>query len=274
MLFRSFALIVGVGVATLASCNKDAITSTDSTAVDSSLSGALSGTSITSSALPTTAKTYLSTKFSGYSITSATTALVNGATVYEATVVKGTDEQTVVFNGAGAYMGLEIRGAHGHHCGGLNGGFSIDSLSSTIKTYIASHYPGDTIKRAERRTRDSVTTYAVLIDNGTRVKVLIFSATGVFLRESTYVGGGHRGGGGHGGGQGGGHGQDDQISIDSLPQSIPLYITATYAGYTIERAEKERNRSTGVITYEVAIMSGTTRKVLIFDATGAFLRVK
>ena len=221
------------------------------------------------SALPTTAKSYLSTIFSGYSITSATTALVNGATVYEATVVKGTDEQTVVFNGAGAYMGLEIRGAHGHHCGGLNGGFSIDSLSSTIKTYIATNYPGDTIKRAERRTRDSVTTYAVLIDNGTRVKVLIFSATGVFLRESTFVGGGHRGGG-----HGGGRGHDDQISIDSLPQSIPLYITATYVGYTIQRAEKERNRSTGVITYEVAITSGTTRKILIFDATGAFLRVK
>ena len=43
--------------------------------------------------------------------------------------------------------------------------------------------------------------------------------------------------------------------------------------FSFKEAEKEKERSTNAIIYEVKIENGSTRKKLIFDATGAFLRV-
>ena len=267
-----FLLLTVVSVMTAAiSCKNsaDGVTpnTTAGTAIGNSLTGSGAGDPVSVDSIPAAARTYLTTKYPGWTIKKAEVEKRNGITTYEVKIQKGTSVKEVVFDAVGAFLGEELQGAHGHHGGRRNHAISLDSLPTAIKTYIASNYAGDTIKRAEKRTINGVVNYAVLVDNGTRVKVLVFSATGTFIREATFNGGRHR----HGNGNH--NGNDDNISIDSLPQSIPLYITANYPGYTIKEAEKEKERSTNAIIYEVKIENGSTRKKLIFDATGAFLRV-
>ena len=252
-----FLLLTVVSVMTAAiSCKNsaDGVTpdTTAGTAIGNSLTGSGAGDPVSVDSIPAAARTYLTTKYPGWTIKKAEVEKRNGITTYEVKIQKGTAVKEVVFD---------------HHGGRRNNAISLDSLPTTIKTYIASNYAGDTIKRAEKRTINGVVNYAVLVDNGSRVKVLIFSATGAFIREATFNGGRHR----HG--HGDHHDNDDKISIDSLPQSIPLYITANYAGYNIKKAEREKDRTTNAIIYEVVIENGSTRKKLIFDATGAFLRV-
>lgn len=267
-----FLLLTVVSVMTTAiSCKNsaDGVTpdTTAGTAIGNSLTGSGAGNPVSVDSIPAAARTYLTTKYAGWTIKKAEVEKRNGVTTYEVKIQNGTSVKEVVFDAAGAFLGEELQGANGHHGGRRNNAISLDSLPTAIKTYIAANYAGDTIKRAEKRTVNGVINYAVLVDNGSRVKVLIFSATGTFIREATFNGGRHR----HG--HGDHHDNDDKISIDSLPQSIPLYITANYAGYTIKQAEREKDRTTNAIIYEVAIENGSMRKKLIFDATGAFLRV-
>lgn len=269
-----FLLLIGASAVTLTvSCNKaaDAVTPTTTTAgiiVGNSLVGTGAGDPISVDSIPTAARIYLNTKYPGWIVTKAEVERRNGMVTYEVKIQNGTLVKEVVFDGVGAFLGEELQGANGHHGGRRNNAISLDSLPAVVKTYIATKYVGDTIKRAEKRTVNGVINYAVLVDNGTRVKVLIFDSTGTFLREAVFNGGGHRDG------HGNNHENDDKISVDSLPQSIPLYITANYAGYTIKDAEKEKDRTTNAIMYEVEIVNGTMRKKLIFDANGTFLRVQ
>jgi hypothetical protein len=260
-----FMLAIGATF-TLASCKDEAdlvnptteVATETTEIVDASMDSGIAAPPINPDSLPVAARTYITTHYPTWLITKAEKETRNSVVTYEAYITKDSSRKVLVFDVNGAFLGEEIRGARGHHGGRHNGGISLDSLPQAIKTYIATNYVGDTIKRAQRHIKAGVTTYAVMIDNGTRVKVLIFSATGTFIREVSFA---PRGRGNHG-----------QISVDSLPQSIPMYITANYAGYTITTASKKRERQSNSFTYEVIITSGSNRKKLIFDATGAFIR--
>lgn len=97
---------------------------------------------------------------------------------------------------AGAVLNRNGGGRHNHHQGGgpgHNGGpgagghghgmISVDSLSSTIKTYIATNYPADTIlgARLDTTCQFGNTIQVMVTHTGVAPTKLAFDATGAFL---------------------------------------------------------------------------------------------
>lgn len=268
--FLYFALFSASVLTIAISCNKAAdgvtpATTTTGTVVASSLVSSVVLSPIPVSSVPATATAYIAANYGGWTVVSAENETHAGVTTYELRIQNGTAFKEVVFDGNGAFLGEELQGARGYHGGRNNNSIPIDSLPTTVTTYITANYAGDTIKRAEKLTIKGSTYYAVLVDNGTQVQALIFDGSGTFLRVATFAGGRQRRGCD-------GPFNSAMISVDSLPQSIPLYVTTNYAGYTIAVAEKEKDRLTGAYFYEVGILNGTSRMILIFDATGTFVR--
>ncbi|RYF67812.1 MAG: hypothetical protein EOO39_20535, partial [Cytophagaceae bacterium] len=105
-----------------------------------------------------------------------------------------------------------------------------------------------------------------ITQNSTRT-TLLFNADGTFNKELALRNGpGGKGPGGHGPG---GHGRDSlsQVAIADLPAAITSYITANYAGSTINVAGKDATRGYIVM---ITLADGTTRKALLFNIDGTF----
>lgn len=143
---------------------------------------------------------------------------------------------------------------------------TIDSLPQITKTYMSTNYPGFNIIKLFKQVRNDTTRFIVVVSKDTTTKVLVFDKTGKFQSVHNVVNG--HPGNGHGRPVGGF--QDENVSVDALLPAIKTYISANYAGYTATKAEKESHN--GVIEYEVEITKGTTKKKLVFDAAGKFLR--
>lgn len=147
--------------------------------------------------------------------------------------------------------------------------FPIDSLSKSITDYIATNYPGSTIEGA-RKDRSGDFKVIIKLADGT-FKILEFDVTGVFVKEIQRKNpNGGPGGPGHGGHRG--HGGDDhhltQVDITSLLVVITDYISTNYAGWSIDRAGMAKDGD-----FIIAISMNGERKLLLFDANGAFIRV-
>jgi hypothetical protein len=56
-----------------------------------------------------------------------------------------------------------------------------------------------------------------------------------------------------------------KIDLTTLPTSVGTYVTANYTGYTIDHAHQDASGN-----YLITIVSGTTRKGLLFDSAGVF----
>lgn len=166
--------------------------------------------------------------------------------------------------------GNVLEGGPRHGRGGCLFGrpVSVDSLPAAITDYIAANYAGATVDKAVRKRGGF---YVVKLTDG---PALIFSADGEFVnvcepripRDSTHrdsfpprdsfphrdsVPGGHPCL----------HGADTDVT--TLAQSILDYVTANYAGTTIEKAATKRD---GAIA--VKLSDGT---ILIFNADGEFV---
>ncbi len=64
----------------------------------------------------------------------------------------------------------------------------------------------------------------------------------------------------------------DVIDPASLPAAVKDYLKATYAGYTVVRAEANKDAAGTVTEYEVSISVNDQAYELEFDGTGKFLR--
>lgn len=126
---------------------------------------------------------------------------------------------------------------------------SVDpaALPAAIVTYISTNYVDATIKFAGKDTQGQ---YVVGISLNNVETGLLFDANGVFVKALQHYGRKAR---------------LTEVDITTLPASVSAYVTATYSGYSIKRAGKD---SDGNIL--VAINNGTARKILLFDANGAF----
>ena len=133
---------------------------------------------------------------------------------------------------------------------------SLDSLSQTIKDYIAANYPGSTIKRAGTHKDGNIIVIIKLTDGS--FKILQFDVNGAFVKELQLKGHKHDGHGHH----------LTEVDITSLLVTITDYIDANYAGATINRAGMTRNGE-----FIISISLNGDRKVLLFDANGVFVRV-
>jgi hypothetical protein len=140
-----------------------------------------------------------------------------------------------------------VRGPHGK-CDLT--AMDVASLPSAIVAYVTATYAGSTIGRAGK-TSDGMYALQITKADGTKAG-LIFDATGAFVKEHGGKGKGLKGTG---------------IAVADLPSGISAFITATYAGSTIEKAIKSEDGRYGVLLTK----SDETKVLLGFDADGKFI---
>lgn len=99
-------------------------------------------------------------------------------------------------------------------------------------------------------------------DDNSAVFDLLFLATA----DSSVTGGHH----GHGGPKGKGGGKMTQIDVTSLPSNVTSYISTNYVGSTVKHAAKT---DSGYYAVHI-VLTDSTHKGLLFDASGNFLREK
>jgi hypothetical protein len=61
-----------------------------------------------------------------------------------------------------------------------------------------------------------------------------------------------------------------EVIIRNLPSSIPEYVKAKMQAFTISKAFKVDSK--GVITYDILVIKGSEKQVLIFDRNGNFIK--
>ncbi|MDR6193114.1 hypothetical protein [Siphonobacter sp. SORGH_AS_0500] len=159
-----------------------------------------------------------------------------------------TEEAAEVMTLSAARVAVAADSVTKQKCKGKLTAVDISTLSSAITTYIQQTYPTATIKLAASDEKGNLIV-GITVDN--KPKALLFTAAGVFVQELS-------------------HYQKQakltEVALADLPTSITTYITAHYAGATLEKAGKNAD---GV--YFVAIKSGNSIKVLRFDASGTFV---
>lgn len=174
----------------------------------------------------------------------------------------------------------------------------VVSLPATITSYISTNYSGATIKGAKT---DANGNYVVAITVNGTTKLLLFQANGTFLKEA-------EGRPGHAPGDStrhhkpadsthhhspgdsthhprpmpgdtthrpkpgqGGPGKGlTEIAVSSLPAAVTSYISANYAGATIDKAGQEPKTSDYVV---VITTSDSKHVVLLFGSDGTFKKV-
>ncbi|SFD36877.1 PepSY-like domain-containing protein [Spirosoma endophyticum] len=168
----------------------------------------------------------------------------------------------------------------------------VSSLPTTITTYISTNYAGATVKEAKK---DEKGNYVVAITVNGSVKLLLFATDGTFVKvadgkpkhrpgDSTH----HRMPGDsvrhHPPGDSAHHpkpaigdsthhprpgkGPDlKEVTVSSLPVAITTYITANYAGSTINKAVQEAKTSDYIVSISTA---DSKRALLLFSADGTF----
>lgn len=147
----------------------------------------------------------------------------------------------------------------GFHCRDSLTKIAVTALPTVVTAYITKTYTGSTISYA---AKDDKGNFLVAISTAAQRSLLLFNADGTFNKELTFRGGP----GGHGmGGHGFLHDSLTKVAVSALPTAITTYITANYAGATVDVAAKDANRG-----YLVMITQAGQRKALLFNLDGTF----
>jgi Putative beta-lactamase-inhibitor-like, PepSY-like len=229
------------------------------------------GDTIPTSSIPDSVKRFILATYPGSTITVVEIEIRNGVTFYEVEILVNGVRKELYFSATWVYLNTRngncgSGGAGRDNHGGSNrghGGGGRDSIYNVVipaatLAQIKATYPADTVIVGKKEKRDSVTTYVVVIRNGSTVRFLKYDANWVFISISTGDGT-HISSGNHG-----------TIAVTDIPTAAKTYISTTYVGYTIVKAQSEVKR--GVTTYEVQITNGTTKKWLVFSSAWIFLR--
>jgi Putative beta-lactamase-inhibitor-like, PepSY-like len=124
---------------------------------------------------------------------------------------------------------------------------AIADLPTSVTNYISANYAGSTIERAGKNDEGKI---MVLLKKADGTKVgLAFDANGAFISERQHKGKG------------------TQIAVSELPAAVTSYVTASYAGSTIERAMKDTDGNFRLIVKK----SDGTKVGLGFDKNGKFV---
>jgi hypothetical protein len=222
-------------------------------------------TPIDVSELPTTVTDYVTANYADGTIEHAGT-LQNGNYVVMVENADGT-KVGLMFDSTGAFV-QELPpppagGPGGCGLGGHPTSVDVSTLPATITDYVTANYADGTIEHAGTLQNGN---YVVMVENADGTKVgLMFDSTGAFVQELPPPPAGGPGGGGPGGGN---HPHPTPIDISALPSSVSSYVTANYAGYTIQRAGTLPDGS-----YVIFIKNADGSKVgLLFDASGNFVQ--
>ena len=228
--------------------------------------------SISEASLPSSAATYLSTNYSGYSFSKAFTIVNNsGQTAgYVAVIYFNEKPVAILFDSAGNFVkvleqrdkgDIDGKGWHdgGRFCdrdGRERDTIALSSLPASILTYMASNYSTDTLVKAFENRHDSG---FVLVSKNNGLFATVFDKNGNFKKRvalpgppGTFVG----------------------ITEADLPTGALNYLTAAYPDFVFEKAFAVFNSNTVLIGYVVVINSNNTKYAVRFDASGNFVEVK
>ncbi len=147
----------------------------------------------------------------------------------------------------------------GFHCKKKLTKIETSALPAAVTSFISTSYAGATVDYAA--TDESGNYFVGITQDGTR-KALLFNADGTFNYEVVLKKGP---GSGKGPGKGGKRDSLNQVAVTDLPSAITSYISANYAGATINMAVKDDNRG-----YLVMITVNDTKKTLLFNTDGTF----
>lgn len=221
--------------------------------------------------IPASVQSFIATTYPDYTIKGAHKLNMRKDTtiVYEVDIVSATDAKDVYFDANWTFVSDATKaigdrggkrsgkGSPKNHKDSLSTGTAIDptTIPTSVTTYISTNYAGYTVVKGRTRTVNGVTSNELIISNSTDLIVLVFDANWIFISEQLKSKGSEKGG--------------TTIDISTIPAVATTYITTNYAGYSISSAvSRTRN---GVVSYEVTISDGTTKKRIIFDANWAFV---
>jgi hypothetical protein len=205
--------------------------------------------------IPQQVISYVDNNYPDADISSAVTVKNSSAK----TIVRLSTNEEVAFdatnrcmgNGSGMHPGDGHGGGHGHgnEEGHHPGDISVDSLASAITTYISTNYAGYTTMHAHK---DSLCTVGAVIDvmvrNGSAEPIkLVFDASNNFVMSCS------------------------RIDYTATPQTVQDSVTANYAGFTVKSKCEQLNLSAGTAQYRIFMKDSSTRKRVIFEATGTMV---
>jgi hypothetical protein len=224
--------------------------------------------SVVFSALPTAIGTYLTANYSGYTFKKAYAITDSAKTVINYIVVIKYNSAFVglKFTAAGVFVSiLEQRDGHdlqgqGWHRGGPfdnrdgkhRDTIALTALPTAVTSYFKATYPSDTLLHASI-TPDSA---YVLLSKNNGLFVTVVKASGTLVKRTQidkHVG------------------THVAITAANLPAAISAYLTTTYPGYVLDKAFSHSEGGL-VKGYDVEITSNSTRYVIVFDASGTFVK--
>lgn len=224
--------------------------------------------SVAFSALPTTIGTYLTANYSSYtfkkaySITDTTKTVVNYIVVikYNSALIglKFTTDGTFVsileqrdgpdLKGQGWHRGGPFDNRDGKHRDTI----AISALPAAVTSYIKITYPTDTLLHASIMPDSAY----VLISKNNGLYATVIKAAGTFVKRvqiNLHPG------------------KPVAVTTANLPAAITTYLTTTYPGYVFEKAYSFSVSGT-LKGYAVLITSNSTKYIVTFDASGAFVK--
>jgi len=224
--------------------------------------------SVAFSALPTAIGTYLAASYSGYTFKKAYAITDSAKTVINYIVVIKYNNALVglKFTAAGVFVstleqrdGHDLQGPGWHHGGPFDNRdgkhrdtVALTALPSAVSSYFKATYPTDTLLHASI-TPDSA---YVLVSKNNGLFITVVKATGTLVKRTQidkHVG------------------THVAVTAANLPAAITTYLTTTYPGYVFDQAFS--HSVSGVIKgYDVEITSNSTKYVVVFDATGTFVK--
>ncbi|OAQ37994.1 hypothetical protein A5893_16635 [Pedobacter psychrophilus] len=215
---------------------------------------------------------YLNANYAGYTFIKAFSTAIKGSTTIDGYVVG------FIFNGKpvalrftaeGVFVkvlelreGSDLRKNRDHHDGGCfdnrdgkqRDSLAIANLSASIKSYMTTNYPKDTLKGAWLNKDLSI----VLVSKNVTFFANIFKVDGTFIVRNAIPS--------HGG-------QDKEIQQSALPANTLSYLNTTYPNYVFKKAFSASER--GVIKgYLVIIDANLTKYAILFDSSGVFVSAK
>ncbi len=199
--------------------------------------------------LATSITTYITTTYSGATITSAHKESDGSFDVFITTAAGA--NLNLNFSATGDFVSVSSCGNnHSNH----ETPIAVANLLTEITTYITTNYAGATITSAEKDWNGG---FEVHITTAAGVRLeLNFTAAGVFVVGSD-SNNNHSAG-------------SVSVIINDLIVNIKTYISTNYAGATIKEAHLESDGS-----YDVTIIAATGTKLkLTFTAAGVFVSVK
>ena len=208
---------------------------------------------ISAASLPKSVVSYVENNYPAESIYKA----VEFSDSHAKYVVTLTSDEEVTFDENGSVVPEgQNHGHHGNHEGHHHGKghhhdeVPSDSLSTTIKDYVATNFAGYTIRHAEK---DSLCAYGkitevMIFKSSSEPLKLYFNASDEFLMQGT------------------------RFSSSDLPQVIKTTITTNYADYSVrEKSEKFILADNISVEYFVFLYQGDIHKQLILKEDGTLV---